>query len=149
GEGVNTAATRPATEIADEEVIVVTLRQSGGPVVEAETGRAGAEIGERRHDIGRLLRRPRRMPDLLGVEGSTIAQTAAVLIAGAPAAVAAGDDIGEAHLVAAVAVVVDGEEIAVLIEGEFLRIAQAGGDDFQIGAVEFTTKDSAAIGVEE
>jgi len=69
-----------------------------------------------------------------------------VLIADAPAGVAAFDDVDEALHVAHVAVVVAGEEIANLVEEEVLGIAEAGGEEFDVGAVEIAAEDGAGIG---
>ena len=57
------------------------------------------------------------------------------LIGHVPTAFAAVDDVDQPRVVAFVAVVVVGEQIAVLVEGEFLRIAQAAMDDFELGTV--------------
>ena len=50
------------------------------------------------------------------------------LVTDAPAAVAAFDDMHQPLHVAVVAVVVAGEQVAVIVEHERLRIAQTGGD---------------------
>ena len=49
-------------------------------------------------------------------------------------------------LVTEVAVVVDGEQIAELVEGELLGIAQTVGEDLEIGAVGFDAHDAAVSG---
>src|SRR5688572_13633209 len=51
-----------------------------------------------------------------------------------------------ARLVAAIAIVVRGEKVAVYVEGEFLRIAQSPRDDFKVAAVRVRAKDAAGIG---
>ena len=58
-------------------------------------------------------------------------------------------DVNPPLAVALVGVVVAGEEIPVFVEGEFLRIAQAVGEDFEIGAVEFGAEDTAFVGEHE
>ena len=55
------------------------------------------------------------MPDFLPVEGAAVAQ---VLVVHSPARVAAIDDIDPACPVAAVRVVVAGEQVALVVEGE-------------------------------
>ena len=54
-----------------------------------------------------------------------------------------------ARLVAAVGVVVAGEEIAERVEAEGLRIAQADGDELGVGAIEVAAEDGAAVGTVE
>src|SRR5690606_16099368 len=55
------------------------------------------------------------------------------------------DDIDPAGLVAAVAVVVAGEEVAVVVERQFLRIAQTGGEFFQVRAIQVAAEHGAAL----
>src|SRR5690606_20841396 len=62
-----------------------------------------------------------------------------------PAGIAAFDDMDEALEVAVVAVVVAGEQVAVFVEGEFLRVAQTVGDEFEFGAVGIAAEDRAFI----
>ena len=68
------------------------------------------------------------------------------LVADPPAAVAPLDDVDPARPVAAVGVVVAGEEIAVLIECQLLRVAEPGGEDLQLGAVGVAAQDRAGVG---
>ena len=86
------------------------------------------------------------MPDLFAIERSAIGQ---VLIVHPPTGVAAFDDIDPPRAVAAVGVVVAGEEIAVIVEGEFLRIAQARRDDFQVAAIGLAAKDAARVRIDQ
>ena len=148
-EGVDAAAAAAAAEIAEEEVVRRSApaarwrrgckQNPDGPVV---------DVRQRRHDVGRLVRGG-QVPELLGVERAAVAQVAAVLVADAPAAVAALDDVHQPAPVAGVAVVVHGEEVAVLVEGQFLRVAQAGGDDLQVRAVRVAAQHRAAVRVEQ
>ena len=68
-----------------------------------------------------------------------------MLITDAPAAVAAFDQVHEALHVALVAVVVAGEEIAVLVEHQLLRIAQAARDHLELGAIGIGAEHRAFI----
>ena len=65
--------------------------------------------------------------------------------ADAPAAVAAFDDVEPFRFVAGVGVVVAGEKIAVAVEGQRLRVAQARVVNFQIRAVGVAAEDAAAV----
>src|SRR5688572_2265296 len=72
-----------------------------------------------------------------------------MLIADAPAAVAALDDIDEALEVALVAVVVAREQVAVLVEHELLRIAQPARDELEVRAVGIRAEYRAFVRVRE
>src|SRR5687768_3557773 len=67
------------------------------------------------------------------------------LPADAPTAVAAFDEVNDARAVAAIGIVIACEKIAVLIEGEFLGIAQAVSEYFEFGAVRITAEDAASV----
>ena len=56
-----------------------------------------------------------------------------------------GQDQRPAGLVAAVAIVVGGPQLAVGVEGEFLWIAEATGEQFEAGAVGFAPEDHAGV----
>ena len=60
-----------------------------------------------------------------------------------PAAIAALDHINPPGWVAAVRVVIACEEISILIEREFLRVAQATRENFQVRAVGIAAQHSA------
>ena len=62
-----------------------------------------------------------------------------------PAGVGAFDDVDHAGGVALVGIIVDGEGVAEVVEGDFLRVTQAEVDDFEVGAVGFETEDRAAV----
>ena len=122
----------------------VALGQAEAGIV-GQTGRAVGNIGHRRHDIGSLAI-PGGVPQLLGVPRAQSDRHAVVLVAAAPAAVAAFDDVDPACLVAVIGVVVAGEEIAVLVEGELLGIAQTGRDNLQLRAVGITAQHGTGVG---
>src|SRR5262245_49976135 len=69
------------------------------------------------------------------------------LIADAPAAVAAFGEVNPARGIAAVRIVITGPEVAVLVEDQFLRVAQAGREDFEIRAIGITAIDDAGLAV--
>ena len=60
-----------------------------------------------------------------------------------PAGVAAFHDVVQALLVAEVTVVIDREQVAVFVEGQLLRIAQAVGEDFKAAAIRLDAEDAA------
>ena len=64
----------------------------------------------------------------------------------APAAVAALDEVGPAGLVAAVGVVVAGEEVAPFVEDDLLGVAKADVEHFHAGAVGVAAEDGAGVG---
>ena len=69
------------------------------------------------------------------------------LVSDAPAAVAALDDVDPAGGVAAVGVVVAGEQVAEFVEGKVLRVAQAGVEQLEVGPVRLAAEHRAAVGV--
>lgn len=116
-------------------------RQAGAGIV-GQTRRAVADVRQRRQQIRGGVR-VFEMPEPLGIPRPHLRQP---LPADAPAEVRAFHDVMPARLVAAVAVVVGGEEIAKFVEGQLLRIAQTARDDFQFRAVGIAAKDTAAVG---
>src|SRR5262249_54249416 len=101
GEGVDAAAAAGAAKIAQEEVALVLLRQQADAWVMRESARPVGDVRQRRHEIGRLCV-VLRVPEFLAIPGAEAFQ---ILVADAPAAVAALDDVDPAGLVAAVGVV--------------------------------------------
>ena len=148
------AAAGAAGEVGGEEVIAILIGQADAGIVR-DAGGAVAEMGQRRRHVRRRRSaRPRHIPDALGVEGAAVALldpwrvvVGAVLVAAAPAALAALRDVDPAGHVAGVGVVVVGEEIAGIVEGELLRIAQAAVDQFQMRPVRLAAKHGPALGV--
>ena len=69
------------------------------------------------------------------------------LIVHFPTHVATVRQIFNARLVTSVGIVVNGEEIAKVIEREFLRIAQPAKYNLKIGAIEFAAKYGSARGI--
>ena len=67
----------------------------------------------------------------------------------APTGVAVFDEVEDAFAVALVVVVVDGEEVAEIIEDDLLRIAEVDVEFFEFRAVGIASEDSAAVGAGE
>ena len=132
-------------EIAHEEVPVI-LGRHAGPRIPRDTRRSAAHMADGRQNVGGGVR--------LGVPPKALCVPRAKLRrvlplpTDAPSAVAAGQDVDPAGLVAAVGVVVAGPEVALVVEGEFLRIAQAHGHDLDVRAVGFAAEDRAGVGDE-
>src|SRR5688572_23264584 len=63
----------------------------------------------------------------------------------APAEVRALHHVMPARLVAAIAVVVGREKVAVVVEGEFLRVAQTPRNHLELAAIRVRAKDAAGI----
>ena len=110
----------------------------------SQPGRAVGQVGDRRHDVGRLTGK-RRVPELFLVPRPARVRGFEELVADPPAAIAAFDEIDPACAVAAIGVVIAGEQVAELIERQLLRVAQAGGKDLELGAVGVAAQDRAGI----
>ena len=116
---------RGASEITQEKAVFEVVAESCAGII-FQTSRSVGDVGDWRHDVGGggfVV----RMPDFFAVEGASVAD---VLIVHSPASIAAVNDFGETCFVAAVGVVFAGEQIAVVIEGEFLRVSQPGHHGF-------------------
>ena len=123
----------------------IALVQPRARVVGQARG-AAREVGDGRHDVGRLAG-VGRMPELLRVPRSAQVRAVDPLVRIAPAAVAALDHVDPTRAVAAVGVVVAGPQVAVVVEGQLLRIAQAGGEDLEVGAVELAAQHRTRVRV--
>ena len=146
GESVNAAA-GAAAKIAKEEMAAVFLGKAGAGIM-CETGWAVAEIGEGRDDVGGLIFEL-GIPEFLGVPWAAAGRRVEMLVTDTPAAIAAFDEMNPSGAIATIGIVVSGEKISEIVEGEFLRIAEAAGEDFEVCAVRFTAQDDAFIGVIE
>ena len=72
----------------------------------------------------------------------------AILPVGTPACIGTFHDVHEAFTFARmVAVVVGGNEVAVLVESKLVGVAQTSGENFKIAAVGVTTGNGARVGV--
>src|SRR4051812_20473746 len=85
------------------------------------------------------------MPKFFRVEGTTRVGRLHELIAHTPAVISSFDDVYPARLVAAIRVVVTSEEVAVIIEDQILRVAQAVGENLEVGAIFIAAKNAAAL----
>ena len=100
-------------------------------------------MGQRRDDPGGLAI-VGGVPELFAMPRAAILH---VLKRHVPSRVAPWEDVDEPRLIATVGVVVDGEQVAEIVEGELLRIAQARGDDLEITAVGMAAEDGTAAGI--
>ena len=132
-----------ADESRDEQRAAVGIIETGARIIRDTRG-AVLEVGERGEVVGGLAGVARE-PEALAVPRTGVAHRG-VLITDAPTGVAALDDVHEAFHVALVAVVVAGEEIADFVEKEVLGIAEAGGEELDVGTVEIAAEDGAGVG---
>ena len=136
-----------AGEIAEKEVVVELRRQTGAGIV-GETGGAVTNVRQRREQIRGCVRLG-EMPESFAIPRTHLRLIRAgfePLPADAPAEVRTLHDVMPAGLVAAIAVIVGGEEIAVIVERQLLRIAQSPSDDLEVAAVPIRTEDAARVG---
>ena len=136
-----------ATEVGEEKVPSVAVGHSRAGVVCQPRG-AIAQVQQRRDDAGGLHRScvvvlAVRVPDVFAVPGAAITQ---VLVVHSPTRIAAFHDIDPAGFVSAIGVVIPREEIAVIVEGQLLRIAKSMGKDFEVASIEIATEHRTRIG---
>ena len=134
-----------AAKVHEEKMILETVRQAGAGKV-GQAGRAAGDIGDGRHQVGGLAVKM-GVPEFLRVERSARVRIFHELITNTPAAVAPFHEVHPAGLIAAVGVVVAGEEISVCIEYQVLRIAQSEAEHFQTGPVRVAAKDATRVGL--
>ena len=111
--------------------------------VEGEPRRTASEIPDGRRDVSRLVG-VGGMPNLFPVERTAIRQ---VLVRHSPASVAALHDVHPPRLVAAIRVVVAGEQVAEVVERQLLRISQPVREDLEIRTVGVAAEHRAALRV--
>src|ERR1043166_2527083 len=140
GEGIDEAV-RTAAKIAEEKMLVVARGQAGSGVISHASG-PGGDVRDRWQVKGGGVRGS-HAPEHFRIPSAHLWQP---LPAHAPTVVRTLYDVLPTGLIAAVAVVVAGEQITELVEGELLWIAEADGDDFQLRAVRLAAKDCAGIG---
>jgi hypothetical protein len=139
----NAAARDRALEMRDEERAGVRRVQAGAGII-FDAGGAVLDVGDGRKNV-RGLSRMALMPETLGVPRAGFFERRE-LIADPPAAVAALDHMYESLLVAVVAVVVAGEEVAVLGEHERLGIAQAPRDELKLRTIGIAAEHGTHVG---
>ena len=142
-EGVDATVGAAAAKVHQKEMVLETVGQPGAGKV-SHAGRTARDVGDGRDNVGSLALKL-RIPKLLRVERSARVRSLHELITDAPAIVAALHHVNPAGLVAAVRIVVSGKQVAVLIEHEVLRVAQAEGKNFELGAVRVTAEDAARV----
>src|SRR5213594_3633940 len=133
-----------ATAKVHQEEMTPVLVWEAGPGIEAQPRRTVGDIRDRGNDVGGLPFE-RWIPESLGAPWTARIGAFEKLVADAPAAVAAFDQVDPARLVAAVGIVVAGEQISILIERQGLRIAQAEGEHLQLRPVRIAAKNAAAV----
>ena len=72
-----------------------------------------------------------------------------VLVVGAPAAIGPIHDVDHPGPVSLVGVVVDTDEVAPLIEGDFLGIAETSMHNLEVGSVGIKAENRALVGIGE
>jgi hypothetical protein len=147
-EGEYRAAVGVAAEIAQEEVLFVALGNLTDAGIVSEPGRSRGDVGAGRDDACRLLGEW-HSPDFLGVPRAQPSRVVHFLIADPPTAISAWDDIHPPGRIAAVGVVVAGEEVAILVESQLLGIAEPVMEDLEVGPIRIAPKHGAGVGIVE
>ena len=150
-EGPDTGGTGGSAVIADMEMAGFGFEEAGARVI-GQAGRTGADVSGGRDDEGRLGR-ILELPDLLGhpagqrtlLEADRTVEGMHGLVLHLPTGIGAFDDVDHAGGVTLVGIVIDGERVAEVIEGNLLGITQAEVDDFEVRAVGFEAEDRAAV----
>ena len=142
GEGEDLAVLVAAQEVAQEEVVLVTVRKAEARIEGHARGTVGkvldgGQVPRRTHGV-RVVPLP---PAALLVPRSALVAAFERLVVHVPARLAAFHDVDDARAVAAVGVVVAGEEVAPLVEGQFLRIPQRMREDLQVRTVRLAAED--------
>ncbi len=140
----NPALVGRPSEVGQQESITEAVTESSTGIEVQSRGTVG-DIRDRRNDVGRLLRMP-GFPQTLAVEGAAVGK---VLVGHPPAAVAALEHIHPPGPIATVGIVVSRKKISVIVERQFLRIAQACGKNLQIRAIEFTAEHGPRFHVDQ
>ena len=147
-EAVDARIGRGAGEARHEEVVLPGVREGGAGVVD-HARRTGVPVLDRREHVrglvlGARLEERLAHPDVVAVVLRV--GVLAVLPVRPPAAVGAVGQVDEAFLLAGVvAVVVDRDQVAAVVERELLQVADAGGEDLEVRAVEFRPHHRALV----
>ena len=138
-------------KLNEEEMIPVGLAQGCAGIVD-QASWADRIIRQRRCDVSGLVgmgRHPQVLVHprvVVGLPGDGIPTRVAKLPVQPPARIAALGNVDEAlPLLPQVAIVVHGEEVAIVIEGDFLRVAQACGIDLQIRSVGVHSQNTSGV----
>ena len=143
-ERVDAAVGARAAKIAQEKMVAVSLWETRARIMR-QSGRTVRDMRDRRHNVRRLFGKL-QVPEVFGIPHAR-RRGVTELIGDAPAAVAAFHHIDQPRGIAVVAIVVAGEQIAVIIKRQFLRIAQTVGEHFQIRAVQIAAQHGAHVGI--
>ena len=127
---VDAAVAAAAAEVAEEEAVAIARGHPMAHVVDEARRTVGHVVD--RHERRKRALLVERHPHAFAVPCAAVIEP---LEADAPAAVGAVDDLHESRAIAAVAVVVAGQQVAKVVEREFLRVAQAAVHDFEVAAV--------------
>ena len=150
-EGPDTGRARGPTIIADMEVLSLGLEVTSAGVV-SQSGRTRTQVSGGRDDEGRL-HRILKLPDLFShpagrrtlIEANLTVEGMHGLVLHFPTGVGAFDDVDNAGLVALVGVIIDGDAVTKIIEGDFLRITQAEVHDLEIRSIRLKAEDGATV----
>ena len=133
-------------ELRDEEGILVFFVE-GGAGVEGEAGGAVRVIQVRGGDVGRL-ELTGSFPDVFCHPGVVCRGT--ILVVVPPAGIRSFGNVEKSLAFAfAVGVVIDGKEVPILIEGDFLGVAEASRKNFETTSVRVAAEDGAFVRGEE
>lgn len=125
-----------------KEAVAAVVGHPGAWIVD-QARRTVAEVGDRRHDAGGLLG-VLRVPNLLATERPAIGE---VLVRHPPPSVLTFDNLNDAPRSPESELLSTEEEIAEFVERQFLRVAQASGEQFQLAAVGIAAEDGTGMGL--
>ena len=138
-EAADRTADRAAAEVGEQKP-TLEMRRQAGAWVGREARRPRAGMRDRRQAPGGLAL-ALGVPDLFAVPRPAVVE---VLKRHLPAHFGTRHEMHDAGLVAGVGVVVDGEQVAEVVEGELLGVSHAPGEDLQVTAVGLAAKHRAA-----
>ena len=137
---MDAAVAAAAPEVAEEEAVAIARGHAVAHVVDEARWTVGHVVD--RHERREWALLVERHPHAFAVPCAAVVEP---LEPDAPAAVGAIDNLHEPRAIAAVAVVVAGQQVAEVVEREFLRVAQAAVHDFEVAAVEFAAQHGAFV----
>ena len=141
GEGSNPAVCQAAAKITQKEVAVVSRGQPDTGVVR-QSRRSIGEVGNRRNNVGRLALMT-WMPQLLTIPRPPIGQ---VLVVHSSSNIGSLGDVDPASLITTVRVVIASEQVAEIVECQFLRISQPVSEFFQFRSIRPAAEDGSRVG---
>ena len=123
---------------------VVPLGQAESRIVHEARGTV-REVGDRRKHP-RWLRFVLELPESFGHPGPSNVVSRQALVRHRPARLAPFDEVHDPRRIATVTIVVPGEQVSEVVEGQLLRIPYARREDFELGTVGVHPKDRASPG---